>query len=338
MLNRRARIWVTAALVAGAAVYLLGLRPAVQQMHGGTMGTSFAVKYVATAPRDDVEQAVRETVAWVDGLFSTYREDSPLSRFNAHASTAPFEVPEEVVDVCRLALRVAGASDGAFDPTVRPLVTALGFEDREVPPPSAEELATARARVGFAKLRVVDDSHLAKAIPELEIDLNAVAKGWAVDRVIDRLTELDIAACMVEVGGETRCRGEKPDGVPWRIGIEQPPSSSSPPAGLAEVVEVRDFAVATSGDYRNVRAVGGEQLHHILDPRSGRNVSTNVLSVSVRASTCALADALATALMLVGVDGATALLAEFDDSELGVLFLLRGANGEISRHLVRWSS
>lgn len=311
--------------------------PAEQELRGRTMGTTYSVKWHGTATtRDVVRSRVEKELEHIEALFSTYRSDSEISRFNAYRSTEPFDASPEMAALVRRALAVAEKTDGAFDPTVLPLVELYGFgpaPERRIP--AEAEVAAALERVGWRKLEVTTQGRLRKARPDLQLDLSGIAKGYGVDRVAAALVELGAAGYMVEIGGEVRCGGVKAGGAPWRIGIERPPEDGALRA-ILEVVEVRDAAIATSGSYRNYVLRGGRFAHHVLDPRTGRNAPTGVLSVSVRAPDCTLADALATAFMVLGPEPAERVLDRFSTIPIGLLFVRRAAEGGLETRRVRW--
>jgi thiamine biosynthesis lipoprotein len=312
--------------------------PRVLSASGATMGTTYALSVVGDdeAAFTAAVQAVEALLLAVNQRFSTYIADSTISRLNAHRSTEPFPVDAEFAAVLGLALRIAAASGGAYDPTVLPLVRALDFgpEADEVAP-TAAELAAARALVDYRRVELLDGPAVRKADLDLEIDLSSIAKGAGVDRVSDLLAARGFAGHMVEIGGEVRCRGRKPDGSAWRIGVERPGSDAGRRAVL-EAVEVVDRAIATSGSYRNFHRSGGVEIHHVLDARTGVNAPNGVVSVSVDAPDCSLADGLATALMVVGPEEASTLLAAFPGLDLRVLFLLAGAGGEVREVRIGW--
>ena len=308
-----------------------------REVRGGTMGTTYTVKYADDVAVERVHEIAERTLQDVNARFSTYAPDSEISRFNAHASSEPFAASPEFVALLRQALEVARKSDGAFDPTVAPVVDLEGFgADGREPHADAGAMAAARRHVGYARLEVIDDRHLRKADPELTIDLSAIAKGYGVDQVCRALVPAQVANFMVEVGGEVRCAGRKADGSAWVIGIERPAHPGEAPTDVVEKVELRDRALATSGSYRNFRRTGGKEIHHIFDPHTGRNPDNGVVSASVLASTCALADALATTLMVVGPERAEAVLAQFDDPLLAALLISSRDGEELAMTRVRW--
>jgi thiamine biosynthesis lipoprotein len=190
------------------------------------MGTEYHVLIAAEdfseGARQEADRALRSALTEVDDLMTTYRE-SEVTRFNAWRETTPFAVSQPTARVVDLALRLAQETDGALDITVAPLVRALGFgPDAVTSPPSLERLTTFRQRIGSHLLRL-EDQRLTKLDPRLEIDLSALAKGYAVDRAAEALDRLGLTDYMIEVGGEVRARGFNDRGERWRIGVERPP-------------------------------------------------------------------------------------------------------------------
>jgi thiamine biosynthesis lipoprotein len=273
------------------------------ELAGETMGTSWAVTLLAPPPapagsswRAEVEQVL----ARIDAEMSTWREDSELSRFNAAGEGAWFPVSAETAAVVREALDAHRRTEGAFDPTVAPLVALWGFAARQpvALPPPPDALAEARARADAAALEVREEPPaLRKRIGGLELDLSAIAPGFAVDAVAERLAALGAARFLVEIGGELRCRGAGPHEGAWRIAVEQPREGA--PA-WQRVLLLRDAAVATSGTYRNYVEIAGERRPHLIDPRRGEPIRHALVSVSVVAPRTSLADAFATGLLVLG--------------------------------------
>jgi thiamine biosynthesis lipoprotein len=251
---------------------------------------------------------------------STYRDDSELSRFNRFAANEPFPVAPETLEVFRIAREVSDLSGGAFDVTVGPLVAAWGFgaTDRVPAPPSAAEITALRARVGFDRIEIDPGAGtLTKTRADVESDLSAIAKGYAVDQVAAALRELGHGNFLVEVGGEVRAGGRRLDGALWRVAIEKPDSALR---GIYEVVSLRDVALATSGDYRNYYEVGGRRISHTIDPRTARPIDHTLASVSVLHADAVHADALATALNVLGPEAGYALA---EREGLAAYFLVR---------------
>lgn len=305
-------------------------RPAEVVFQGPTMGTGYTVKVVARDLEEgrhgELAALITERLEEVNSKMSTYQATSELSRFNAWQGGTPFPLSEQTHEVIELALEVARSSGGAFDVTVAPLVEAWGFGPSEEPPESLSEdaLAALRDRVGFEKLELVPGQGLRKLDQRVTFDLNAIAKGYAVDRVAQGLLQEGFTDFMVEVGGEVRTAGHNASGAPWRIGIEAPQAGRH---ALHSVVSLSGFSLATSGDYRNYYEVDGQRFSHTIDPRTGRPVEHAGASVSVIASECAVADAWATALLALGPEEGYELALE---EGLPALFLIYQPDGGVS--------
>jgi len=291
------------------------------------MGTSYRVAYVlpGEAEHDKLRAAVEAELVAISARASTWDEQSELSRFNAHASRAPFDVSEELARLVEQSLAVAHETGGVFDPTVLPLVRLYGFA-AEGPAPELDPAALeeTRSHVGFEKVRV-EGERLVKTDPCVELDLSAIAKGDGVDRVGAVLGRLGCTAWLVEIGGEVRARGRKSDGSPWLVGIETPREAGAFGGELLRTIALEDAALATSGDYRRFHELGGRRVHHVIDPRTGTNATHDLAEVTVVAPTCARADALATALLVLGADEGLALVGRLEGVE--ALFVRRRADG-----------
>lgn len=302
--------------------------PDLDVFRGESMGTRWQVSAVSPglAPERRVELAGRIEAALdrVDSLMSTYREDSELSRFNRTPGLTPFNVSRETLEVLEVGQRVGALSGGALDFTVAPLVDAWGFGPSGPPEstPSPERIAELLGAVGPDRIRIDPAARtLRRTRPGVALDLSGVAKGYAVDLVAEALAGEGLENVLVEVGGEVRASGRNASGEAWRIGIELPQSGL--PA-LHGVVPLSDMALATSGEYRNFRIVEGVRASHTIDPRTGRPIGHPLASVSVISPTCARADALATALNVLGpVEGWELALKE----DIAALFLVAEPEG-----------
>jgi thiamine biosynthesis lipoprotein len=295
----------------------------VAEIAGPTMGTEYRVKVVG-APDDPrlrtLDAQIAELLAGLDARLSTWRDDSEISRFNAARDTGWFAVSADTASVVAEALAVHRLSEGALDPTVAPLVELWGFGrgGRGERPPDPARVRELLARVGAGQLELrAEPPAVRKARPDLALDLSAVAQGFAADAIARHLTASGFPRHLVEVGGELRGRGPGPSGEPWRVGIERPSPEGF--GGLYCVVGLSDGALATSGSYRKFVVWDGARYAHILDPRSGVPVSNALASVSVLDATAARADALATALFVLGPDAGLRLA---EREGLAVLFLV----------------
>jgi FAD:protein FMN transferase len=272
------------------------------RLQGTCMGTTYAVTITDSlqpASLNSIQQQVSDELERIEQIFSLYRANSELNCFNAAANGGWIRVSSDLLAVAKRAIELANQTDGAFDPTVSPLIRLWRLRQigSDWSPPSAAAIAKTRQRVGFRYLDVRDDPRaLRKLSSELQLDLNALAEGWAIDHVVDLLRHSGVNNALVELGGEFRALGQKADGQPWRIGIENPLDVSS----LYATAVVDDAACATSGNYRQVIEHHGRRYGHIFDARTGAPVQHTLLSVSVIADDAATADGWATALMVLG--------------------------------------
>lgn len=271
------------------------------EISGPTMGTYF--KVVIESPpagfdADTTQQQISDLLARINSQMSTWDSQSELSRFNARQSTDWFAVSPEVVLVVAEAQRIHKLTDGAFDPSVEPLIRLWGFGDRRKKAvPTAAEITTARSQCGLQHLESRQDPPaLRKLVPELQVNLSAIAKGYAVDAISEQLTAAGLVAHVVDIGGENRVGVAKSTGAAWKLGVE------SPLGGLHKVVPLTSSAIATSGDYRNYFQMDGETYSHAINPQTGWPVKNPPASISVIAESCMTADAWATALMVQGVE------------------------------------
>src|SRR5690606_6476374 len=254
-----------------------------------------------------------------------YIDDSDISRFNQADADTWHAVPPDFARVLEAALALSRESDGAFDPTVGPLVNLWGFgpTGRRDQAPSAQERDAVRARVGWQRLQWDAENRRLLQPGGVYLDFSAIAKGYAVDRVGEYLSGQGIDGWLVDIGGELRARGVKPDGQPWRIAVERPVAGTRE---INTVVRPGDMAMATSGDYRNFFEDNGQSFSHTIDPRTGNPVGHRLASVTVLHPSCMQADGLATLLTVLGPEEGMAFAARH---ELAVLLIVR--EGEDSR-------
>jgi thiamine biosynthesis lipoprotein len=266
------------------------------------MGTTWSAKVIAPPGTDKaaVEAAIQSDLDAVVAVFSPWEPDSEISRFNA-APAGFYGLSNTFWDVLNAAMEIADDTNGAVDPTLGALVDLWGFG----PPgprgagaalPHDDEITAALARSGWQGLRLNSDAKAAMQPGGMSLDFSGIAKGHAVDRVSERLMELGCTSHLVEIGGELRGRGVKPDAQPWWVEIEQPPASPAPRTLMALV----DVAMATSGDYRRAFSHEGRRYAHTLDGRTGRPVENGLASVTVIHPSAMKADAFATALTVMG--------------------------------------
>ncbi len=290
---------------------------------GPTMGTRYNVRVDdahAPAAEATIAALITATLDRIDRKMSTFRSDSEISELNQAPANQPVRLSMETVGVLSAAIDLAADTGGAFDVTAGPLVNAWGFgpSGDANGPPSERELADALRHVGSDKITLDTVAGTAtKLDADVYIDLSGIAKGYAVDAVDAALAAAGWERTMVDVGGEVRTRGLTAFGRRWRVAIEQP-DGGVPASPL--LVSLVDGALATSGNYRNAYFRGDTLVGHTIDPRTGRPIEHNGVSVSVMAADCMTADALATALMVMGPEEG---LAWATDRDVAAVFMAR---------------
>jgi len=281
------------------------------------MGTIVEIRVVrANRPVDEVNRALDaafESVRHIDALMSGYKDDSEVSRINRYASENPVAVSPETAEAIGKALELARDSNGAFDVTVLPLLEIWGFaKDREKTVPSQEQINEKMKLVGHELIEFDPANNTVRLKAKgAGIDLSALAKGYAADSAIQSLMAHGMDSAIINAGGDVYCLGGKTTEKGWRVGVTDPTTDN----GLLGYVELKDRAVATSGDYRNYFVVDGVRYSHILDPRTGRPREYGPYSVTVVASSCTDADALATAVFVLGRDDGLRLLKRVPGAE-----------------------
>lgn len=286
----------------------------IQRFSGLTMGTSYEVQVVDLPDQFTLPELAARVDELLTGLdretFSTYAPDSELSRFNRANINQPVTVSADMIDVLQLAREISELSAGAFDVTVGPLVNLWGFgpAPRLAPGqlPAQTELDAISERVGYQYLQIDQARLQLSKTRDVYVDLSAIAKGFAVDKLGEYFDSLGISSYFIEIGGELKMKGLKPGGVSWIPAIEAPEDSQS------RIYEIffshgEELAVAGSGDYRNYFEEGGVRYSHEIDPRTGRPITHNLAAAYVIDTSAARADALATMFMVLGVDEGRAL-------------------------------
>jgi thiamine biosynthesis lipoprotein len=296
------------------------------------MGTSYTVKVVDLPPSLDsgaLEQEISDILGSLNSRMSTYDADSELSRFNLSQGTGWFDVSEETATVVGEALRIGALTGGAFDVTVGPLVNLWSFGPAENHPgrtPPDEKIQDALGRVGYQNVDVRrTPPRIRKKRPDVYLDLSGIAKGYAADAIAAHLERRKLHNYMVDIGGEIKANGYNNRGEAWRIAVESPVAGTRE---IRKVIALKNLAVATSGDYRNYFEQDGVRYSHIIDPRSGRPVSHRLASVTAVHASCMTADALATALLVLGPDKGYDLAARED---LAVLCIVKTDKGFVEK-------
>lgn len=292
-------------------------------LNGPTMGTRWSALFhmpVDFDPRP-VASALAAETAKVDRQMSTWKPDSDLMRLNAAALGAWVEVPEELVEVLSLGLKVGRLSDGAFDIGLGDAVFAWGFGPAAADPERIRAALSAQRLPAHRLLEIDAAARRVRKHAPLSLDLSGIAKGYGVDRMAGVIAAFGVAGALVAIDGELRALGTQPDGSPWTVAVERPDHAVRAPCAM---LALEDAAVATSGDYRHWVEVGGRRLSHTMDLRRGGPLIASPASVTVVAATCMEADAWATALMVKGTLEGAAMASRIG---LDVLFIDREGEG-----------
>ena len=278
----------------------------------GIMGTTWSITAVAPvsdrALADRATQAALAALGRVEAQMSCYLEQSELSQLNAAPAGQFVALTPETMDVLRLSRELAGRTDGAFDATCRPILQLWRQTSRAGHVPDARQIATAVDQSGWRHIDLGPDG-ATKRIDAACADLGGIAKGFGIDQAVEAMIAAGCKAGIVDVGGDVRCFGAKPDGGKWVVAVQSPFGEDEAIATLA----LQAGAVCTSGNYRRFSEIAGQRYSHIVDPRTGKPVDL-APSVTVVAPRAAHADAWATALSVLGPEG-LALLAKQPDTE-----------------------
>ena len=298
------RLKVYKSLLLASLVFLSACQktPKTLQLQGYTMGTTYHItlsQAQATNPQT-LQAGIDQRLQQLNQIFSTYIPDSEISRFNRATAKVWFPVSPDLVAVVRQAEQISLLSQGYFDISLAPLINLWGFGRQfklDDVPPDAKAIAAERAKVGYQQLHWrVSPPGLKKQIPSLEIDTSALAKGYAVDQIALWLQQQGFSNYLVEIGGELRTRGQNPGAQAWQVAIEKPTIAQR---SIQQVISVSNIAVASSGNYRNYFEYQGQSYGHSLNPFTGYPVSDSWAAVTVLADNTMLADAWATALMVL---------------------------------------
>ncbi|WP_165767255.1 FAD:protein FMN transferase [Parendozoicomonas haliclonae] len=321
------------AVVLGIYYFDLLKAPTIHDANGRTMGTTWSARYVldeqtGKATPEQAKAAIDQALEAVNQSMSTYIPDSELMSLNDRPVNTPVKVSDELFRMVEQADHVSRLSGGAYDVTAGNLVNLWGFgsvdgqaetgseqslpeqvnehsqaafqewmaKGRVATVPAADAIAGAKQNTGFQSLILDQENRTITKTKPVFIDLSSIAKGYGVDRAAKALEQLGITSYMVEVGGEIRLRGHKPDGKGWRIAVREPVLEQ----GINTIVSLDNRAIATSGDYLNYYEVEGVHFSHLIDARTGYPEQHRLASVAVIADETSLADAYATMFMILG--------------------------------------
>ncbi len=308
-------------------------KPQTLVFQGPTMGTRYNVKVVTKAQDVDqaqLQQRIDATLVDFNFIMSTYIKDSELSRLNKAPEGGWLSVGPSLYYLLDMSKQMSELTDGAFDVTVGPLVNLWGFGPDKTGGtlPSEEKLAEVKQRVGHHLFALDLEKSSIRRDADIYIDLSAIAKGYACDVLAGLLTEQGFSDFMVEIGGEIALKGRNAQGDLWTIGVEKPTLGHE---GAVQAITVSNAGLATSGDYRNYKEVAGQRYSHTIDPASGRPITHTLASVTVIAPTAAEADALATAINVMGPEKGMAFA---EKHGLAVYMLVHEAESFASRYSI----
>lgn len=278
---------------------------------GEAQGTYYMVTYYHPNGLH-LQNEMHHLLLSIDSSVSTYMAGSVISKINENDTLV--EADDIFLAVYDQAYRVAEETDGAFDYTVAPLVNAWGFGFKERIELTQQRIDSIKMFVNYRLVRL-NERKIIKSDPRVQIDFNAIAQGYSVDLIGELLESNGIHNYLVDIGGEVLAKGSKPDGNHWRVGIEKPSEEASDKRELKAIALLKDAALATSGSYRKYYEKDGVRYSHTINPATGYPVTHSLLSVSVMADRCMLADAYATAFMVSGFNNARKFVEARDDLE-----------------------
>lgn len=284
-------------------------------LDGEAQGTTYHIQYFDAKNRNlkkDIERLLKR----FDASVSTYQSNSLISKINHNQK---YGRTDDYFDTCFLkAKEIWKLTEGAFDPTVYPLVNAWGFGPEKKEKLEQTKLDSLLSFVGFEKI-TLSRGKIAKSDGRVSLDFNAFAQGYSVDLVSDLLLSKGISSFVVEIGGEVYAHGQR-DGLPWYIGLEQPIENKTNVNPLNVIFQIENMGVATSGNYRKFTVENGVKIAHHIDPKTGKPTSNQLLSASIFTNKCISSDALATAILVMGLDKAKLFLTDHPEIQAYLIY------------------
>lgn len=295
-------------LIVGS-IYIIRQQNTMPYQHneGQIFGTTYHITYQSDK---DLHREILQRLQLVDQTFSTFNDESIISKINRNE---PVKLNQMFIEVFDLAKTVSKDTHGAFDITVAPLVNVWGFGFKSGTPPTKAVIDSLRLLTGYEKVKLIG-SKVRKQDPRIMLDCSAIAKGYGSDVVAQYLRSRDVENFMIEIGGEIVVQGNSDKRLPWKIGVTKPTDDSTQVNNeLQTVLNVTNTAMATSGNYRRFYYKNGKKYAHTIDPKTGYPVQHNILSATVLANTCAKADAYATSFMVLGLEKTQQVLQHHPD-------------------------
>lgn len=325
--SRTIRIWQIVfllLLVIGTVLIIRQQRNLPYQHNEGfVFGTVYHVTY---QHNKDLQENIEAEMKKVDDALSTFNKNSILSKVNQNE---PVELNNMFKDVFNMAEQISKETDGAFDITVAPMVNAWGFGFKKGTPPTKHVVDSLKSLVGYQKVRL-ESGRIIKQDPRIMLDCSAIAKGYGVDVVANYLKKEGIENFIVEIGGEVVSSGISEKRLPWKIGVTKPVDDSiRQDQELQTILNVTNKAMATSGNYRNFYYKNGKKYAHTIDPKTGYPVQHGILSATVLADQCAVADAYATSFMVMGLDKTKEILKKHPELMVYIIYADSRGNNKI---------
>lgn len=325
--SRTIRIWQIVfllLLVIGTVLIIRQQRNLPYQHNEGfVFGTVYHVTY---QHNKDLQENIEAEMKKVDDALSTFNKNSILSKVNQNE---PVELNDMFKDVFNMAEQISKETDGAFDITVAPMVNAWGFGFKKGTPPTKHVVDSLKSLVGYQKVRL-ESGRIIKQDPRIMLDCSAIAKGYGVDVVANYLRKEGIENFIVEIGGEVVSSGISEKRLPWKIGVTKPVDDSiRQDQELQTILNVTNKAMATSGNYRNFYYKNGKKYAHTIDPKTGYPVQHGILSATVLADQCAVADAYATSFMVMGLDKTKEILKKHPELMVYIIYADSRGNNKI---------
>jgi len=297
----------TIAVVASTSLLLTSCSkpPQIEKLSGFAEGTSYHVSWWSKTPvpTGKVQQQFNQTLEKIDLEFSTYRDDSYISKFNRSTSTDWQPASKDMVELLLIAKKVHRDSNGCYDPTIQPLFKLWGFQKDILHVPTAKQIAAAKVDIGIDKIEV-DKEHLRirKTVPNLQLDISSMGEGYAITKLSQVLESDGVKNYLVEFGGDMKIQGHKPEGQKWRIAIEDPIplKDGVKPYRIVTINDENGVSLNTSGTYHHYFDDKGKEYSHILDPRTGAPVTHDLVSASVFGHNPIVTDAWATTMLCLG--------------------------------------
>ncbi len=315
-------------LFAFLPVFLLFIFPSCRNhqkivLTGNAQGTYYAITYFDEENKN-FRKEIDSLLTEFDQIASLWVENSVISKVNRNDTSSVLN--DIFIELFDLSMEVSEKTDGAFDFTAGPLISAWGFSFREKIKMDQQKVDSILKFTGYEKIKI-KDGKVIKEDPRIQLDFNAIAQGYSVDLVADFLRSKGIDRFLVDIGGEVYASSTKPHHEQWKVGIEKPVEDPSAERQLKAVVFLKNKALATSGNYRKFYVEDGVKYSHTIDPETGYPARHSLLSTSVMADKCAIADAYATAFLVMGLEKAKKYISEHD--ELEGYFIYAGEDGEL---------